>query len=322
MAKLIDLTGQKFGRLTVIKRGENIGKNVAWICKCQCGKEKLIRGTDLKQGKTKSCGCLQREVTILNSEKNSRVKVGDIFGSLEVIQDLGLKDTGESHRRRVSLCKCLNCGSIKEYPNHSLLSGNTKSCGCLQFMRPLGIGIKDKTGQKFNNLTVLKVTNERTSYGQVLWICKCDCGRIIKLPTGVLGKQKTCGKCLKKQSFGAQKISKILRDNNLLYEKEKIMPNSLNPETKGTPRFDFYVDNDYFIEFDGIQHYQSGNGLYNNKENFEKIKRRDQFKNNWCEENNFTLIRIPYYKEKDLTIEDLIPETSKFVVTRKKETLF
>lgn len=319
MPKLIDLTGQKFGRLTVLKRGDNLGRDVAWICKCDCGNEKLIRGADLRSGKTKSCGCLQREVSVLNSQKNNKVKIGDIFGSLEVIQDLGLKDCGQSHRRRFCLCKCLNCGSIKEYSNHSLLTQNTQSCGCLQFMRPLGIGIKDKTGQKFNNLTVLRVTNERTSYGQVLWLCKCDCGRIVKLPTGVLGKQKTCGKCNKKESFGVQKISKLLRENNFYYEKEKIMPNSLNPKTKGTPRFDFFVNNDYFIEFDGIQHYQCGDGIYNNQEMFQKTKTRDQFKNNWCKENNYTLIRIPYYKDIDLTVEDLIPKTSKFVVVKKEE---
>lgn len=63
MGKLIDLTGKKFGRLTVIKRtGSNEGKRIIYLCKCECGKEKIIRGDNLRNGKTKSCGCLHNEL--------------------------------------------------------------------------------------------------------------------------------------------------------------------------------------------------------------------------------------------------------------------
>ncbi len=57
-----DLTGKKFGRLTVIKRVENDKYNhILYLCKCDCGKEKIIKGVSLKNGNTKSCGCLQKE---------------------------------------------------------------------------------------------------------------------------------------------------------------------------------------------------------------------------------------------------------------------
>ena len=59
--KCIDLTGQKFGKLTVIKRVENKGIQPCWLCKCECGNEKVIRGSNLKSGTTMSCGCLQSE---------------------------------------------------------------------------------------------------------------------------------------------------------------------------------------------------------------------------------------------------------------------
>lgn len=62
MGKFIDLTGKKFGRLTVIKRGPNKGTSVYWFCQCDCGAKRIIRGDALKQGKTKSCGCLQKDV--------------------------------------------------------------------------------------------------------------------------------------------------------------------------------------------------------------------------------------------------------------------
>ena len=66
MGKFKDLTGMKFNRLTVIKRVENKGKYVCWLCKCDCGNEVRVVTADLKRGNTKSCGCLQKE---LNSKR-------------------------------------------------------------------------------------------------------------------------------------------------------------------------------------------------------------------------------------------------------------
>lgn len=58
----IDLTGKRFGRLVVIKRVENGNRrSLRWLCRCDCGKETVVFGDSLKQGKTKSCGCLARE---------------------------------------------------------------------------------------------------------------------------------------------------------------------------------------------------------------------------------------------------------------------
>lgn len=55
--------GQRFNRLTVVSRAqERIGDCVAWICKCDCGGEITARGTTLASGRTKSCGCLKREL--------------------------------------------------------------------------------------------------------------------------------------------------------------------------------------------------------------------------------------------------------------------
>jgi hypothetical protein len=62
MGKKIDLTGQHFGRLLVIEEAqERIGPFVAWVCKCDCGKQTIVRGTTLRNGSTRSCGCWARE---------------------------------------------------------------------------------------------------------------------------------------------------------------------------------------------------------------------------------------------------------------------
>ena len=55
---LNDLTGKKFGKLTVIERAENRGKKVCWLCLCECGEKHITVGTRLTKGLCKSCGCL------------------------------------------------------------------------------------------------------------------------------------------------------------------------------------------------------------------------------------------------------------------------
>lgn len=61
MSKLIDLTGQKFAKLTVIKRAENAKNgNVRWECVCECGNKTIVTGGNLKSGTVKSCGCLKK----------------------------------------------------------------------------------------------------------------------------------------------------------------------------------------------------------------------------------------------------------------------
>ena len=61
MAKFQDLSGQKFNRLTVIRRDESVLNKVSWICKCECGNEISVTTSHLKCGHTQSCGCLQKE---------------------------------------------------------------------------------------------------------------------------------------------------------------------------------------------------------------------------------------------------------------------
>ena len=56
--KAEDLTGQRFGRLTVMKRVGTADRKAIWRCRCDCGKKTDVRSSDLKSGNTKSCGCL------------------------------------------------------------------------------------------------------------------------------------------------------------------------------------------------------------------------------------------------------------------------
>ena len=68
MIEKLDLTGQKFGKLTVLsEHPERKNKKIYWLCKCDCGVEKLIAGADLKSGRTISCGCNKIEKTNIPS---------------------------------------------------------------------------------------------------------------------------------------------------------------------------------------------------------------------------------------------------------------
>lgn len=60
--KKIDLIRKRFGKLTVLSyAGVNQSKKSMWLCKCDCGNEKVIRGNDLQTGNTQSCGCIHSE---------------------------------------------------------------------------------------------------------------------------------------------------------------------------------------------------------------------------------------------------------------------
>lgn len=91
-SRFIDLTGKKYGKLTVIKRTSPIGEKVLWLCKCDCGNELEVYATYLGTGDTKSCGCLKKEMESINLREeydNKRVDgvVKPLFKSKEPRKD-------------------------------------------------------------------------------------------------------------------------------------------------------------------------------------------------------------------------------------------
>ena len=64
--KKLDLTGQKFGRLTVLAPAENIKDRTAWLCRCDCGREAVVKTYRLRNGRAVSCGCAERGLSGLN----------------------------------------------------------------------------------------------------------------------------------------------------------------------------------------------------------------------------------------------------------------
>lgn len=85
MSKLVDLTGKQFDRLTVIKRApdyiqSNGRKRTMWLCMCECGNYITVDGEHLKSGATKSCGCLQRELTSKRFKRYNKYNLDNEYG--------------------------------------------------------------------------------------------------------------------------------------------------------------------------------------------------------------------------------------------------
>lgn len=77
----IDLTGRKFGRLSVVSRapkGDRKNRGAIWVCKCDCGELTQVRADSLKNGRTKSCGCLSSETAVKVHTKHGCASGGGV----------------------------------------------------------------------------------------------------------------------------------------------------------------------------------------------------------------------------------------------------
>ena len=114
-----DLTGMRFGKLTVISRGENKlsggQQKVTWKCVCDCGETITVWASSLTKGKAVSCGCGKRLQL-----------VGKRFGKLLVVSPYGTKN-GAS----MWLCKC-DCGNTAIKKGAALKAGVGCHCGCVK----------------------------------------------------------------------------------------------------------------------------------------------------------------------------------------------
>lgn len=118
---VVNKVGTKWGLLTVIERVPSSPdqRGIRWKCICSCGETRVYTTSELYDHK--SCGCLEHK------KRNMKDITGERFGLLTVVKRV---DMNEFKTKPRWLCSC-DCGESVEVLRHNLISGNTRSCGCL-----------------------------------------------------------------------------------------------------------------------------------------------------------------------------------------------
>lgn len=117
-----DIIGQKFGRWLVLKR--DTSRPRYYICQCECGSIKSIFGSSLKNGTTKSCGCLKNEKNKQKYQKLATEHIGEKYGKL-IIKDVECRNKEYYYK-----CEC-ECGQEIVARGKNLFNGTMTSCGCI-----------------------------------------------------------------------------------------------------------------------------------------------------------------------------------------------
>lgn len=188
MPNLIDITGKRFTRLKVLGPCKRAKSGTLWRCQCDCGKERWVNAQALKKGRTKSCGCLHKEVM---AQRGLKSMAGKRFGKLLVLKN---------HRKIKTFveweCAC-DCGGRCWKRGQSLREGAARSCGCVP--RKPSRALIDLMGKRFGRWQVIGPREKRN--GVSVWLCRCDCGKEER-PSGQSlrdGTSKSCG-CLTRES--------------------------------------------------------------------------------------------------------------------------
>jgi len=136
--KLKDETRNVYDYLTVLSlSGKNKRGIYMWLCECDCGNQKIVAGNLLRNGSTRSCGCLRKQRI---TETLKKEEVGNVYGDLTVLSLFGKNALGAY----IWLCQC-KCGNQKPILGTNLRAGNTKSCGCLR-KRKSSVKVKKQEG--------------------------------------------------------------------------------------------------------------------------------------------------------------------------------
>src|SRR5690606_24081534 len=148
-----------------------------------------------------------------DDRKDGRIGDGSVVVRKRVYTDqrfarlVVVRETGYRNRKYYALCRC-DCGTVREFDIYSLLSGHTKSCGCLAREKlELGRQASDLTDQTFNRLTARYQDGVRN--GSIVWLCECECGNLVPITARdlVSGNTKSCG-CI------VSDFTRSLKDHN------------------------------------------------------------------------------------------------------------
>lgn len=228
--------------------------------------------------KNKKAGCSDCNGLYLKNKNN----INKLLEKYDII-----KQERDSSSKMWYTCKCKNCGRVSTHLLNSFLEN---SCRCENggnywTEQELKDYLKKEYDGEYELISPFKTVNDKALF-------RHNCGFIWStIPGRILYNKNGCPKCCMKQSKGCKIVEKQLKNLNLLYEKEKMLENSLQ-------RFDFYLEYNnkkYAIEYNGKQHYEYIPFLHGRDiKIFEKYKERDKRKAQYCKDHDIKLIIIPH----------------------------
>lgn len=156
-----DCIGSKFNRLIVLDEFRENNKTYC-KCVCDCKNKCVVLKSQLKNGKTKSCGCINK--------KYKDIKIGDVFNKLTVID---YSDKTDKWYGKYFVCKC-ECGKELVVNKRNLNNGNTKSCGCIKgqsFMKQNTYNLNSNCGIGYSSNTNKEFLFDLEDYDKIKNIC-------------------------------------------------------------------------------------------------------------------------------------------------------
>lgn len=265
----------------------------------------------------------EKEINSLNFIPigQSRFKIGDCYNHLTIL-GRAPNAIGYNNTYVYAICDCEEHNIIRVQLN-KLKNNNTKSCGC-EHRKSAMLQGKNSYINMLDSIVgdfkIIEKTEER-DYESVVWIGECIyCGEHRKISQRNMKNNilhpNTCSCRRKGGSSLERKIEEILNKNNILYKREQTFENCVYLDSGRRPRFDFFLPKyKCLIEVNGKQHYTQGSG-YMKKEDINKRKERDSFKIEWAINNGYNIITIPYNEINNITLNDLLPNTSNFLERR------
>lgn len=291
----------------LLSRDYKTSANGSWVAtfKClNCGETFQNRINRVVDG-TKGCSC--------GKKSPAANLAGTVKGVWKIIERAPSKEgRGDAYWK----CQCTICGKEFESSTTDINRHDHAYCDHQGQGHPGGRAPSLTVGMIFGNLTVKEYLGDRQ------WKCQCTCGRFTTKRTDLLttGKVYACPVC-SGVSKGEAKLYDLLTNMDIDFEQQKTFDTCRFKDTNALAKFDFFLsDLNILIEYNGEQHYgyrvSNGKPGWNNEENFKATQERDRQKIEWCKENDFPLLIIPY-TDFNILDEDYLQEKINELIIKK-----
>jgi hypothetical protein len=185
--------GDRFGKLVAVGFShKNKHKHPQWLFKCDCGTEKVLGASQVKIGQTSSCGCKRFE--------SRTIKVGEQVNHWTAIGRIEKRGSTIYWKFRCS------CGRECVRPVRNIVSGHSRSCGCVKKSRAV------KSGDVFTGWTAIRFVSSQIGGLNQRWLfrCQCGCERVLLAGSVKSGHSKSCG-CLRKLTREESRIGLMVK---------------------------------------------------------------------------------------------------------------